>query len=162
MNGALLRTLREEMGFTAEFLGKMLEPIAFKSQISHWEYEQEDIPPDVERQVYALNAGFHQAVAARTEALRRLGARATVWRYRTIGDFRDDCDPPEPVAYALMLLHGAVANRVFRRLIEDGIAARVMYLHPQSYWRWCASRRCQRTDETRDEFAAWAAELLRP
>lgn len=155
MNGARLRTIREENGLTTLLFGQMLMPAVAHEQISRWEFQQERIPPEIERQALAIEAEFQRVVADRVASMRRLGARAVLWRYRTQGDFRSDQRPAKEIENALLAVHSAIVRRVYRRLVDDGMAPPIVYLAVQDYWRWCVRMRCLRSDETRD---LWAAE----
>jgi hypothetical protein len=159
MNGARMRTIREENGLTTLLFGQMLIPTASHEQVNRWEYEQDRIPLDVERQSLSIDAKFQRVVAERVASLRRLGARAMIWRYRTHGDFRADQKPAEEIENALLAVHSAVVRRVYRRLSDDGLELPIIYLAVHDYWRWCSRLRYPRSDETRD---LWAAERGHP
>jgi transcriptional regulator with XRE-family HTH domain len=153
MNGAELKTIRESLGLSLQWL-------ADKASVSHrsaayWEAGAK-IPNDVIKLILSLEKSVNNAVANAlisiidaTENQQGLPDRIVLVRYKTDQDlwrFRKDM-AGFPASY-----HASILYRLRTEITKLGIACHVVWLDPIKYIEWLGNR-----EDSESMRSAWAA-----
>lgn len=154
MNGAELKTIRESLGLSLQWL-------ANKAGVTHrsaayWEAGSK-IPDDVIKLVLSLEKSVNDAVANAlmsiidvSESQQSLPERIVLVRYRTDEDlwrFRKD------MADLPTTFHAAILYKLRTEITKTGIACNVVWLDPIKYMEWLDGR-----DDSESMRSAWAAQ----
>ncbi|MDR2925494.1 MAG: helix-turn-helix domain-containing protein [Azoarcus sp.] len=160
MTGAALKTVRESLGLTAQWVADQAGVRLRTAQ--YWEAGRMSVPSDVAAMLSALDEKID--AAARHAAARHAAAhisslcgqhgsssKIALVRYRTDDDlwrFRPDMEPLPATA------HAALLSRVRRMLWSENIPSSIEFMDTENYMAWLDGR-----PDTEAERAAWAASL---
>lgn len=154
MTPAEMKTLRESLGLSAQFLSDNLN-VQLRT-VQYWESGKKPVPKDVSDWLQNISNNFDRMLKQQTDALELLfvshgqPAEIVLIRYRTqehLWRFLPEFHPfPETT-------HTAMLVRLWTWLKERDIPVKITYMNPDQYVMWLNGR-----EDSTDLRAAWAGE----
>lgn len=155
MNGAELKTIRESLGISAQWLANQ-SGVKLRS-VQYWESGRSPVPDDVSGMVTRIDQMLDESVNRYIDHVQSMPSppkMIALVRYRNDSDlwsFRTDMKPLPATC------HGALLARLIKRLGGAKISAHVVYMDARKYREWLSNNGMDESEQSR---AAWAAEKL--